>query len=120
MSRERRSGSSSRPPIKRNSSAGRSVGDEIVEGFRYMLAHVRGEIELPSYEIEVPERIDVARVRAKLKLSQRRFAERFGLDVTAVQAWEQGRRQPDRSARVLLTIIDREPEAVRRALRHAA
>ena len=40
----------------------------------------------------------------------------FGLDVRAVQEWEQGRRVPDRAARVLLTVIDREPEAVVRAL----
>ena len=49
-------------------------------------------------------------------LSQRRFAQRFGLDVTAVHAWEQGRRHPDRAARILLAVIAREPEAVRRAL----
>jgi putative transcriptional regulator len=87
---------------------------------KQIVAHARGEITLPSYEIDVPPRVDVARVRAKLKLSQRKFADRFGLDVTAVQAWEQGRRRPDRAALVLLTIIDREPEAVERALRHAA
>ena len=37
-------------------------------------------------------------------------------DVRAVQDWEQGRRVPDRAARVLLTVIDRDPEAVVRAL----
>ena len=36
--------------------------------------------------------------------------------VRAVQEWEQGRRVPDRAARVLLTVIDRDPEAVVRAL----
>ena len=45
-----------------------------------------------------------------------RFAARFGLDARAVQDWEQGRRAPDRAARVLLTVIDRDPEAVVRAL----
>jgi hypothetical protein len=39
-----------------------------------------------------------------------------GLDVATVQAWEQGRRRPDRTARILLAVIAREPEAVRRAL----
>ena len=39
-----------------------------------------------------------------------------GLDVRAVQEWEQGRRVPDRAARVLLTVIDRDPESVVRAL----
>jgi hypothetical protein len=39
-----------------------------------------------------------------------------GLDVATVQAREQGRRRPDRTARILLAVIAREPEAVRRAL----
>jgi putative transcriptional regulator len=51
-----------------------------------------------------------------MKLSRQRFADRFGLDVRAVQEWEQGRRVPDRAARVLLTVIGRDPEAVVRAL----
>lgn len=96
------------------------LGADLVEAVKWIAANERGEVRLPSYEIDVPSHIDVARVRAKLGLSQRRFAERFGLDVTAVQAWEQRRRLPDRAARVLLTIIDREPEAVQRALKHAA
>ncbi|MDD9980909.1 MAG: hypothetical protein OXU81_06050, partial [Gammaproteobacteria bacterium] len=50
------------------------------------------------------------------KLSRQKFADRFGLDVRAVQDWEQGRRVPDRAARVLLTVIDRDPESVVRAL----
>lgn len=55
-------------------------------------------------------------LRKRMKLSRRRFAARFGLDARAVQDWEQGRRVPDRAARVLLTGIDRDPEAVVRAL----
>lgn len=96
------------------------VGQDLLEAMKQIVAHERGEIVLPSYEIVVPTKVDVAKVRAKLGLSQRKFAARFGLDVTAVQAWEQGRRRPDRAALVLLTIIDREPEAVQRALRLAA
>ena len=44
------------------------------------------------------------------------FADRFGLDARALQDWEQGRRVPDRAARVLLIVIDSDPEAVVRAL----
>jgi DNA-binding transcriptional regulator YiaG len=33
-----------------------------------------------------------------------------------VKEWEIGRRTPDRSARVLLKIVEQEPEAVTRAL----
>ncbi|OHC80557.1 MAG: transcriptional regulator [Rhodospirillales bacterium RIFCSPLOWO2_12_FULL_67_15] len=83
---------------------------------REALAHVRGEIELPTYEIRVPSDAEVARIRRRLGLSQAAFARAFGLDVTAVHAWEQGRRRPDRAARILLAVIAKEPLAVRRAL----
>jgi len=73
-------------------------------------------LALPEYEVTVPEAVDVAALRGKLGLSQARFARAFGLDVGAVQAWEQHRRRPDRTARVLLAVIAREPEAVMRAL----
>lgn len=59
---------------------------------------------------------DIKAIRAKTKLSQPRFAEAFHLDVAAVRDWEQGRRQPERPAQVLLQLIDREPETVRRIL----
>jgi DNA-binding transcriptional regulator YiaG len=60
--------------------------------------------------------VDVARLRHRLGLSQAAFARTFGLDVTALHAWEQGRRRPDRAARVLLAVIAKEPLAVLRAL----
>ena len=59
---------------------------------------------------------DVRAIRALLGLSQSAFARRFDIDVRTVQEWEQGRRRPDRAARALLTIIEREPEAASRAL----
>lgn len=55
---------------------------------------------------------DVRAIRARTGLSRSKFAGRFGLDPRAVQDWEQGRRAPDRAARVLLLTIDRHPEAV--------
>jgi putative transcriptional regulator len=59
---------------------------------------------------------DVVAIRKRLGLTQDAFAARFGFSHGAVRDWEQQRRQPEASARVLLTVIDREPEAVRRAL----
>lgn len=63
-----------------------------------------------------PAKVDVRAIREKTKLSQSEFAARFGFTAAAVRQWEQGRRYPHGPARVLLTIIDREPNAVRRAL----
>ena len=68
-------------------------------------------------KLVTPERVDVRAIRAKLKLSQSEFAARFGFTPAAVRQWEQGRRNPHGPARVLLTIIDREPSAVSRALK---
>jgi len=63
--------------------------------------------------------VDVRKIRAKLNLSQTGFATCFGFTTAAVRQWEQGRRLPHGPARVLLTIIAREPGAVRRALEAA-
>lgn len=109
----RKTSGPSSPPSKAKRSA---LGRRLVAGAREALAHARGEVELPSYTVTVPDAVDVAAIRAQLGLSQRRFAEAFGLDVRAVHAWEQGRRHPDRAARVLMAVIQREPDAVRRAL----
>lgn len=60
--------------------------------------------------------VDVAAIRAKSGLSQERFAAVFGISLSTLRNWEQGRRAPEGPARVLLQVIDHEPEAVRRAL----
>jgi putative transcriptional regulator len=93
-----------------------SLGPRLIAALDEAIAHERGELALREYEVVVPEAVDVARLRARLGLSQARFARAFGLDVNAVQAWEQHRRRPDRTARILLAVIAREPEAVIRAL----
>jgi putative transcriptional regulator len=59
----------------------------------------------------------VRAIRERLAMSQTTFARLFGISVDTLQNWEQGRRQPEGPARMLLRVIDREPEAVRRALR---
>jgi len=100
----------------RSKQKGSALGRRLVAGFSESLAHARGEIELPSYTVTVPDQVDVAKLRHRLGLSQSGFARAFGLDVTAIHAWEQGRRRPDRTARILLAIIANEPAAVRRAL----
>ena len=92
------------------------VGREIEEALGEVLAHVRGQVELPCRIIDDPTAERIVALRRRMKLSRRRFADRFGLDARAVQDWEQGRRVPDRAARVLLTVIDRNPDAVVSAL----
>jgi putative transcriptional regulator len=96
---------------------GRSdLGREVEEALNEVLAHVRGEAALATRVVDDPSKARIVAVRKKLGLSRRQFAERYHLDPRTVQEWEQGRRTPDQAARVLLTVIEREPEAVERAL----
>ncbi len=55
-------------------------------------------------------------IRRRLQLTQEQFAARFGLPLGTLRDWEQGAREPDSAARTLLRVIEREPEAVERAL----
>lgn len=94
-----------------------SVGSEIIEGLQNAVAFAKGESSKGRvHRVIVPPRIDVKRVRRKLGMSQSDFAARFGINTATLRNWEQGRRQPEGPARVLLKIIDREPAAVQRVL----
>jgi putative transcriptional regulator len=55
-------------------------------------------------------------LRRALGLTQEEFAGRFHIPLGTLRDWEQGRCEPDQPARAYLTVIAREPEAVRRAL----
>jgi putative transcriptional regulator len=66
--------------------------------------------------VHVPENVDVKKIRTRLGLSQETLAATYGFAVSAVRDWEQGRRRPERSARILLEIVEKGPEAVSRAL----
>ena len=87
------------------------VGREVEAALGEVLAHVRGETVLPCQIVDDPSAKHILALRKRMKLSRQKFADRFGLDVRAVQDWEQGRRVPDRAARVLLTVIARDPKA---------
>lgn len=98
--------------------AKRNIGDEIIQGLEQALAYTRGEpAEVVVHHVSVPEAVDVRAIRQRAGLTQRAFAERYGFSPAAVRDWEQGRRRPERAARILLTIIDRRPDAVDEALR---
>ena len=103
-----------RAPVKRR----RNLGDELVAAMREAVEHAEGrrtDLRTHIVRVQVPE-IDVRVVRRKTGLSQDRFAAKFGFSPATVREWEQRRRVPSGAARVLLRVIDREPEAVLRAL----
>ncbi len=59
---------------------------------------------------------DVKALRARLGMTQEQFARTYRLPLGTVRDWEQGRTRPDAPALALLAVIEREPDAARRAL----
>lgn len=95
---------------------GKEAFDTIAAGLLDAIAYAEGDKSRGKARVvEVPT-IDMAAMRKKLGLSQDRFAAAFGVSPSTVRNWEQGRRHPEAPAKVLLRVIDKEPEAVLRAL----
>ncbi len=95
------------------------AGSRILQGAQEALAIAKGEANADDYRIHIPATIDVSAIRAKTGLSQAAFAARYGFSIGRVRDWEQGRSAVDAPSRILLTIIDKEPEAIERALNAA-
>jgi putative transcriptional regulator len=91
------------------------VGRAIEDGLREVLAWRRGEIDLDIRTIEPMTPARIKAIRKSVATSPRGFERRFGVPARTVEGWEQGKKI-DVAARVLLTVIERDPEAVERAL----
>lgn len=60
--------------------------------------------------------VDVKSIRSKMGMSQTEFASAFGISVSTLRHWERGDRVPHGPALVLLNVVEREPQAVLKAL----
>ena len=83
-----------------------------------LIASLGGAVEImegrtaPARAWHPPAAVDVRAIRTRTGLSQASFAKRFGFTTSAMREWEQGRRQPEAAARVLLLVIASKPEVV--------
>lgn len=87
----------------------------LLSGLRSVADYERGERK--GFVTHVPASVDVRAIRAARGQTQQGFARTYGFSVSAVRDWEQGRRRPERSARILLAMIDRAPDTVERVMR---
>ena len=83
---------------------------ELLESVRQGGAILRGE-KKASRTFDYNDQ-DVRRIRERYALSQAKFAALMGISVATLRNWEQGRRHPEGSARVLLRVVARHPDAV--------
>lgn len=91
------------------------LGLAIEEGLREAAAWKRGELKLHVREIEPMPPARVKAIRKSVAKSPREFERRFGVPARTLEGWEQGKKV-DVAARVLLTVIEKNPGAVERAL----
>jgi putative transcriptional regulator len=91
----------------------------ILQSAEEALAIAKGEMDPNEYAVHVPEVIDVRKIRERLGMTQASFARIFGFKLATLRHWEQQKRTPEGPARAYLTVIDREPDAVRKALARA-
>ena len=108
------SGSSAANPRRRTTAP---LGERLLDSMKELRAHLRGEIRLSETVYHVPPDTDVRALREAVGLSQSDFAALFGFNVRSLQDWEQGRRRPEIPIRAYLAVIQRDPQAVIRALR---
>ena len=83
--------------------------------------HIMAESTIVNYLlVHVPRDVDVAAVRAATGLSQVEFSSQIGVSAATLRNWEQKRRTPEGPARVLLALLARDPNIVKRILKSAA
>jgi putative transcriptional regulator len=89
------------------------LAKDIVNGLEEYAAYKRGEktgIKVYTFP-KVPDSVDVKAIRGKLGMTQEQFTS-FGFSLSAIRHWEAHRRTPEGSARVLLSVIARNPSVV--------
>lgn len=93
-----------------------TLGKRLIQAATEARSIARGEADPRTYRVHVPPDVNVAKIRAGLRMTQAEFAATFGFPAGTLRDWEQGRRQPDTAARAYLLVIANDPKAVQRAL----
>ena len=88
--------------------------DSIKQGLDEAVAFSKGKAPKAVIHEFTPK--DVKNIRAKVGMSQTEFASAFGISVSTLRHWERGDRVPHGPALVLLNVVEKEPQAVLKAL----
>jgi putative transcriptional regulator len=93
-----------------------SIGDELIQSMGEALAHAQGKKTGARVTRFKTPAVEVKRIRERVKLTQPAFAGIMGVSLSGLRKWEQQVRRPSGAALTLLQVMDREPDAVARAL----
>jgi len=86
----------------------------ITKGLNEAVAFSKGKC--PEAVVHEFSPVDVKNIRNKMAMSQTEFASAFGISVSTLRHWERGDRVPHGPALVLLNVVEKEPQAVLKAL----
>jgi len=67
-------------------------------------------VKIPEIKKITPSRIK--RIRDKINISQTVFARLLNVSASSIRQWEQGKRFPTGSTKVLLDLLDKEPQVL--------
>jgi putative transcriptional regulator len=105
--------------VKKNRAVKRDLFTELNEGIAALAEARQGKRTLRTHAIEyipapdlTPEQL--IRVRKELKISRALFAAYLRTNVRTLENWEQGRAKPNAQAALLIHLVKRYPDTVRR------
>ena len=88
-----------------------TFGDDLIQAMTEALAHAKGEGSAIVHAPMAPRE-----VREHAKLTQAQMVPLMGMSVSGYRKWEQGQRWVSGPAASLLRMIEKEPDALKRAL----
>lgn len=90
---------------------GSKLGQDLIQSLGEAVAHVAGDGDAL---LHTP--VALQQVRKKANLTQAQMAPLMGMSLSGYRKWEQEQRQLSGPAAMLLRVLEKEPEAVKRAL----
>ena len=88
-----------------------TFGEDLIQSLDEALAHTKGDgpalVHLP---------VTPRAIREQARLTQAQMAPLMGMSLSGYRKWEQGTRRISGPAAALLRVIQKEPDAVKRAL----
>ena len=81
----------------------------IMEGLSEALAYEKGKASAQTFarKQSLPE-VNIAKVRSKLRMTQKTFAQVLGVSPRTVEAWECGKTNPTPTAKKLIYLIEQD------------
>lgn len=71
---------------------------------------------VPGLRVHYFPKEDVATIRNRTDLTQEEFSAQIGVSAATLRNWEHGRCKPDGPARVLLAMLERDLQIIRKTL----